>query len=155
MYLLAERYILSKDKTICSYIDTLTENLRFGMKSVAIVYEIVHIRNEDSVHSWLSNHIKSFNFSGEKYRLEYEDIEKLFNLTNRIYLEYFINKNKEDADTFAQKYFPKTKNIFEETDYDEYFYINIKKIYESLKPLVETFAKNNEQHYFNFYYQVL
>jgi hypothetical protein len=145
-YLLAERTDFPKH--VLKDIFYASDEVNCGFKINSMFFEICYWRNSDAIHNWFVSNITNFQYNGEKYRVEYNSLLKLYNLVSRIYTEYYFNKNSENAETFARKYLPTN------TGYDLFYYTNIKKTYEQLTHLTYVFS-DNDLHYYTFYYQVL
>ena len=111
-----------------------------GCESLTVYGTILYWRKANQIHNWFVSNIQENKDNCERYYVSHDNIKKLRDIINTVL------ENNEEAAT----YLPTQKGFFfGGTDYNEYYFAELKRTKESLDEIIKD--KNFKQ--YHYYYR--
>lgn len=123
-------------------------------KIVAIVEEAAYWRKVNSVHQWFVKNIQDGEDDCGSYNVNVEELMQLAKVCMSVHGYYLQNKDNHSgapnkkAKEFAAAQLPVQQGFFfGSSEYDKYYFKDLKETIEMLRPLIEdTLDENNKMH---------
>lgn len=129
MYLSAKMYVSKfSDEKLYTDLNKLTESLGFNIPANEIVFEAAYWRKANHIHQWFVDNVQEGTDDCEYHYVSIENIENLIYDCEEVLADH----SKADELLPTQSGF-----FFGSTEYDEYYFEDIKQTIKMLKPLLD------------------
>lgn len=129
MYLNARMYVSKySDEKLHTELNKLTESIGFSIPANEIVFEAAYWRKANHIHQWFVDNVQDGQDNCGYYDVSGEDIERLISVCEEVLADH----SKADELLPTQSGF-----FFGSTEYDEYYFEDIKQTIKMLKPLLD------------------
>lgn len=128
-YLTARMYVSSySDEKLYAELNKLTESLGFNIPANEIVFDAAYWRKANHIHQWFVTNVQDGRDDCGHYYVSSESIEKLISVCEEVLADH----SKADELLPTQSGF-----FFGSTEYDEYYFRDIKQTIQMLEPLLD------------------
>lgn len=128
-YLKGKMYVSPyTDKELHTKLNKMTEEMGFDFPANEIVFECAYWRKANHIHKWFVNHVQDGVDNCGEYYVSEDNLEQLISDCEDVLKDH----------SKAEELLPTESGFFfGSTDYDEYYYENIKNTIKMLKPLLK------------------
>ena len=119
-------------------IDDMNKVIRVSTdKCPTLEYEVAYWRKANQIHKWFVDNVQDGVDNCQRYYVSLEQLNELHELCDKLLKEY--GKSKRKGTTLAQELLPTQSGFFfGSTDYDEYYWSDLKSTVEQLEELFKT-----------------
>ena len=142
MYLIGKKYVSQySDKELHTKLNTLTKEMGFDFPANEIVLQAAYWRKANHIHKWFVDNVQEGVDNCGEYYVSHDTLEELV-----VTCEDVLKDHSK-----AEELLPTESGFFfGSTEYDEYYYEDIKNTIEMIKPLID--SKSDRVQELSFYY---
>ena len=142
-YLKGKMYVSPySDKELHTKLNTLTTEMGFTFPANEIVFEAAYWRKANHIHQWFVDNVQEGVDNCGEYYVSRDTLEELVIVCEDVLADHSL----------ADELLPTTSGFFfGSTEYDEYYYEDIKNTINMIKPLIDPDNKKMEE--LSFYYR--
>ena len=142
MYLIGKKYVSQySDEVWYTKLNTLTKEMGFDFPANEIVLQAAYWRKANHIHKWFVDNVQEGVDNCGEYYVSHDTLEELV-----VTCEDVLKDHSK-----AEELLPTESGFFfGSTEYDEYYYEDIKNTIEMIKPLID--SKSDRVQELSFYY---